>query len=738
MNIKRIFMFSVGLGLTLTAAAQMRDLPRMKATARAAMSAMQPTAVAETEVKELRALPHCSLLGRADGGGFAVVSADGRQLLGVSASRSSEGSNPAFEWWLQAVDEALARSQGRAARVPDYNSLRPNPKRFPISVAPMLTTHWGQQDPYNRLCPYDTLKQERTAVGCVATSMAQVLNYYKTPDHGVGTRTAYYPYQDETGQSVTVDFSQVTFRWDLLDVANFKTDPYTDEQAEAISTLLVHMSVAADMRFGCEDVNGSATTAAAAVEGFRTHLLQPEAQVVYRDSYDDEAWLDMVFGEISTGHPVIYGGQAFSGGHSFILNGYDRNGLVYVNWGWNGDDEGYYNINLLNPGGTAFSERQDMIIGLQPTHYDQLEAHVQLSQAGMLGEQLAATTLTERCALTISGPMNEADFSDLRTAVTAHRISTLDLSQAAFDVLPERALYGCAELKSLLLPAAGLRHIGDGALGDLRYLESIALTAAPDADFVVDGQMVFNAAKTELISVLPTAEGELVVPSSVAGIHPYAFSGCVLLTRIELPATVTSLSTETFRDCYWLETLKVRSKSVISLSGYDIFDGIDKQVCTLYVPSGLKTTYARRAQWKDFLSIEEFGTTVKANNAVRTEGQPNPDFGYSIAGDPITGTPYLYTDATESSPAGVYTIFVEAGTITDPDVEFVNGRLIIEPATEGIVEAQTTAAHARPATSYDLQGRRAGHAARGLLIERRADGQVRKHVVTKSDDRITQ
>ena len=706
--------------------AQQRDLPTMKSAARRALAERQFPDAVKGEPAEVRRLDHCSLLGYGDRG-FAVVTADGRQVLGVStAPRSRVGENPAFEWWLRATDEALAQRQA-GRHVPDYNSRRPNPKHVPIAVAPLLKTHWGQQDPYNRLCPYDSVKEERTAVGCVATSMAQVLNYYQRPDHGEGQRTSYYPYQDSiSGQPVSVDFSNVRFRWDLLDVANFKTDPFTDEQAEAISTLLVHMSVAADMRFGTSDVNGSATTAAAAAEGLRSYLFFPEAQVLYRDSYDDAVWTDMVFREISRGNPLIYGGQAFSGGHSFVLNGYDRDGLVYVNWGWNGDDEGYFNINLLNPGGTSFAERQDMIVGLNPVELCDCAVHIELTEAGTLGERLAEVEIPLGTQFAVSGPMNAADFAALRTKLIETGVDNADLSQAVFDELPERALYGCHQLVSLTLPA-GLKHIGDGALGDLRFLSSVNIEPADDADFTVDGDIIYNKDKSEIICVLTTAEGRLVVDPQVVRIHPYAFSGCVLLTDVELPASVTALGAETFRNCYWLESLKVRSKTVVTLSGYDIFDGIDKSACTLYVPSALKSTYSRRAQWKEFLSIEEFGTTVKANNAMRRQGEPNPDFGYSITGDAITGTPYLYTDATPDSPAGVYTIYVEPGTITAPDVEYVNGRLIVEANTEGIDDVE--AASVADGSTYDLQGRRAvSRHAKGVSIARRADGKVVKRI----------
>lgn len=695
----------------------------MKAAARQALKASGEQKATTMEPQELRTLKHCSVVGYKDGG-FAVVSADGQQVLGISTAHSSEGKNPGFEWWLQAINEAVGRQAPRHS-ILDDDVMRPNPKKYPIEVGPLLTTHWGQMDPYNRKCFYDEVKNERCAVGCVATSMAQVLNYYKTPERGHGTRTVYYPYQDETGQSVTVDFGSVDYRWDLLNVSNFKQESFTDEQADAISTILLHMGVAADMRYGTSDVNGSATTAAAAAEGLRNYLYQPEAQVLYRNSYDDEVWMDMVYSEISTGHPLIYGGQAFSGGHSFILNGYDRNGLVYVNWGWNGDDEGYYNINLLNPGGTSFGDSQDMIVGLNPTVVAPLAAEVTLSAPGTMGSELATTDLADQCLLTVHGPMNDADFKQLREALIQYHVGSLDLSDAAFESLPEKAFYGCHELSSLVLPH-GLKHIGDGALADTRYLKQIDLVPADDADFVLDGHIIYNKERNEIIEVLTTVEGELTVDESVTSIHPYAFAGCVLLKSIELPATITKLGAETFYNCFWLEKLKIRSKSVVSLSGYDIFTGIDKSICTLYVPSGLKTTYSRKAQWKDFKDIVEFGTTVKANNAVRQVGQENPTFGYTITGDAITGTPELYTDATIDSPEGVYTIYVTAGSITDPDVEYVNGRLIVEKSATAIDDVTTTA---HVADSYDLSGRRiAGRPGKGLSIDRLTDGKVVKRL----------
>lgn len=73
----------------------------------------------------------------------------------------------------------------------------------------------------------------------------------------------------------------------------------------------------------------------------------------------------MVYNELSNGRPILYGGADGQNGHAFVFEGYNTDGLVYVNWGWDGSSDGYYNMDLVNPSDTkySFSEGQDMIIG---------------------------------------------------------------------------------------------------------------------------------------------------------------------------------------------------------------------------------------------------------------------------------------------------------------------------------------------------------------------------------------
>ena len=68
--------------------------------------------------------------------------------------------------------------------------------------------------------------------------------------------------------------------------------------------------------------------------------------------------MNIVYRELNDKCPVLYGGQSnTTGGHCFILDGYNEDGDVHVNWGWNGDQNGYFDIAGLN----GFSDGQQMV-----------------------------------------------------------------------------------------------------------------------------------------------------------------------------------------------------------------------------------------------------------------------------------------------------------------------------------------------------------------------------------------
>ena len=221
--------------------------------------------------------------------------------------------------------------------------------------------------------------------------------------------------------------------------------------------------------------------------------------------------------------------------------------------------------------------------------------------------------------------------------------------------------------------------IGDGAFGKLGRLDSISIPTGDDKNYIFDGQTLMTKNSKEIIAVMPNNKGDFNVAKGITKIHNYGFSGCSKLTKIVLPNTITTIGDEVFSGNNSLGIIRLYSKEVPVL-GHNAFTDISKSEIKLQIPSGTKNHYKRNAQWKDF-DIVEFGTTIKARNMIRTYGSENPKLGWQLKGDYVEGTPELSCEATKTSPIGKYTIVVKRGTITEEQVEFANGFLIVKKAT---------------------------------------------------------
>ncbi len=711
----------------LLAIGQAQAAPRTKAQMQqAALTALQSPSLKlqaprkNTTLRELKQTAAYSIYGYEDGG-FAVIAADdlAPEVLGLSAKRYNEA-NTNFQWWQKAMSQAIEKgvSRGMAMKV-----VAPDPNKYPVQVGPLMTTEWDQLEPYNRLCPMSN-GGDRCYTGCVATAMAQVLNYFKVPEHGQGSRTIYYPQHSSSGTPVTANFDEDFYDWENM--LDSYSGGYSEEEAQAVALLMRDCGVAADMDYGGSAEGGSGAYSQNAAEGLRDYFGFEEAVCYERDNYygtyyySDEEWMDLVFTALSEDGPIYYGGADpdpwFGGGHAFVLHGYNEAGLVYVNWGWSGDDDGYYDISLLNPSSYEFKIGQDMIIGVRGERRELHGKDVVVEEAGTLSQQFEEDEFGYVGTLKVTGDINSDDLrylrelsgSDAMCSRTDGRLEALDLSEARFveggdpyirlnnanlvtadDVLPERAFYGCKRLKSIKLPQ-GIREFGVGAFALCNLLSEIELTPAEDANFIVEGNLVWRmeeaseepVALKQLIAVLPMQNTELTLPSTTTTIDEYALAGCSRLPKLTIPASVTTIGREAMRACSTLNEIRVGGKEIPTLTGGEVFEGINFSNCRLYVRSGMKTKFSKAAQWRAFAdngdNIYEYGTTIKARNTVRDYGDQNPVLGYQIKGDHVTGTPVITCDADIHSPAGRYPIHIEPGTITDEDVDFEDGYLVVK------------------------------------------------------------
>lgn len=672
-------------------------------------------------LKVLKATDQYQIIG-SEQGGFAVISTDDLvpEVLGVSTSKYSDGQNENFKWWLEAVQGAVQYAVQHGVKM---NTTKPDPVKYPTQVGPLVTTEWDQGEPYNRLLPQSLYGGGRCVTGCVATAMAQVLNYHQVPVSGLGSRTIYYPHGNTTGTPVTADFGEHVYDWNnMLD--QYQSGNYNEDQAMAVAVLMRDCGVAADMEYGGSNntENGSGAYSMDAAAGLRTYFGIAEAECLERSSYSESSWMDIVYRELSENGPVYYGGASYSsGGHAFVIHGYNAEGKVYVNWGWSGDDDGYYDIALLNPSYYHFDMQQDMIIGVKGAPRELTEENIELTTAGTLNTLLNDEKIGTVGTLKIKGNINATDLRQIRRLggvdekgeKTGGYLQVLDLSEArivsggdyyladngkqlatANDELPVKAFYGCKYLQKLILPA-GLKSWGAGALGLCLQLRELEIgTLAEDATFKIADDIVWNKDQTEIIAVLPVKSGELSIPKGTVALRDCALAGCGRLSKVVLPVSLKMIGREAMRNCTGLSEIRVAGKEVPELGGADVFTGISIFTCKLYVPAGTKGKYTQLAQWKafktsDYDNIVEYGSSVKVRNTIRKYGEENPQFVYSVSGDPITGVPELTCEATPASPAGKYPVLISMGTITDENVDLFDGYLIVQK-----VEATATVENA--------------------------------------------
>lgn len=300
--------------------------------------------------------------------GFMVLSADDAALpvLGYCDNGTyDDATAPAnLKWWLgeYARQIAWARQHPRYAAITDA-TVPPMPVWD--DVAPKCTTNWDQDAPYNDYCPFYGSKHSYT--GCVATAIAQIMNYHQWPLKATGS-VSYRPYT--MNQTLKIDFDTLRLEWDKMLPVVTKTSPA--ENRDAVANLMKGVG------YGCEMVyssfeSGAMTYVAARglinYFGYNKGLLPQK-----REWHTLIGWHEMVYNELVANGPVYYDGAGEGGGHAFVCDGYRASdGFFHFNWGWGGMSDGYFSLEALSPstqgaGGVShdYSWDQSIIQGFKP------------------------------------------------------------------------------------------------------------------------------------------------------------------------------------------------------------------------------------------------------------------------------------------------------------------------------------------------------------------------------------
>ncbi len=214
-----------------------------------------------------------------------------------------------------------------------------------VNYGPLLSSSWGQRGGYNDLAPLLNCSDDaggRAVTGCVATAIAQVMNYYESPSF---------------------------YNW-----ANMP-----DNSGTASTALLMRdVGDAVSMNWGCGNSGGSG----ASMNNVAGALVNTFGYTSASLSGYNHTTLKQ---QIRWNRPVILSGFmeencflwwcGYETGHAWVCDGYRSTTYcetgstytyIHMNWGWDGLHNSYYAYNNWNPGDFTFNENRKMVYNIRP------------------------------------------------------------------------------------------------------------------------------------------------------------------------------------------------------------------------------------------------------------------------------------------------------------------------------------------------------------------------------------
>lgn len=300
-----------------------------------------------------------------DKNGFVIISGDDRvqRILGYSDSGCFD-----FDNLPPQLDDLLNRYALQIAAIPAdtpaHASWRSDARSEDTGQEVVLeTAEWGQGAPYNSQCP--VIDGVQAPTGCVATAMAIIMKYHNWPECGRKKAESYYWNGNET-ETLFADYSTFRPQWNQM-LPAYKEGEYTDENARAVAELMLMTGISANMQY-------SPTESGASVLGVMTSLRRyfnytSKMDELFIEQMDNADWEARIKTDINNNCPVFYYGQG-TGAHSFVIDGYNNSGFFHVNWGWDGQANGFFTLTNLSPDGYNFTQLQGMAVGIRPATDD--------------------------------------------------------------------------------------------------------------------------------------------------------------------------------------------------------------------------------------------------------------------------------------------------------------------------------------------------------------------------------
>ena len=539
-----------------------------------------------------------------DGNGFVIASGDdcAYEILGYSdkgtfnADKIPDGMKYMLDCYAKEISYG---SKSPKTAKPKLGSTYP-------AVEPLLTTEWGQEEPYNDNCPISLSTGKRCVTGCIATAMAQVMYYHRNHHSTSEVVNDIPPY----GSTLVTDSVPKGSPIDWGNMLDTYDNTATEVQRQAVANLMLYCGISTKMRYGPMSSSAYITDVIPALVNYFDYY--DDASEKSRSNYTDLEWETMVYEELGAGFPIYYAASQ----HAFVVDGHDGNGFVHINWGWAGTDNGHFRLTATSGSGDSmggYNSSERALFGVAPNRFIHHLTTTELSLASSnVVENLSSlTSIPVTLDMTVTNLTEETDtfeqavglykLGDLQSVVSP--IRTIDCMAPGTT----QQLSVSLELESTLAPGiytlvpisrvsssnrwrrnsnydqfitmtiyGGSAHLTMGIPeeeGDIITFacDRVRQVCVNNWDFNGDGAFSKQEAATVPSlgkhfrnNSLITSFDELQYFTGLTSIKREEFNNCSMLTSIILPPNVTSIEDNAFYNCSKLQHITI-PKSVKSI-----------------------------------------------------------------------------------------------------------------------------------------------------------------------------
>lgn len=309
------------------------------------------------------------------GGGFVIISGEDAAypILGWSDKDSFtvEGMPAHIKSWFGTYARQMEylRESG-AEQSPEVERMWKT-LATPTPIKELHTARWGQDSPFNRLCP--EVDGHKAVTGCVATAISEIMYHHKWPLTTGGNPLPKYQYVTDLKTTRTQEGHNLSSSYDWDKMKSSYNGSYTTASADAVASLIFDVGVMIRSHYNSADSDLETFGTSAYSDDVAATLIHymgydSSAVEIFRDQYTNAEWSAILKNEIDSNRPICYGGSGEAGGHQFVIDGYGSDDFFCVNWGWNGMDNGYFRMEALGfkDEGMTFSCQSSAIISIKP------------------------------------------------------------------------------------------------------------------------------------------------------------------------------------------------------------------------------------------------------------------------------------------------------------------------------------------------------------------------------------